>query len=153
MQGSSNTPLIQRYSIALWPHIRGEVPFVVRGPNWNGRHVMRRVLQTHDFDGLGPDDIRLVVGEFMLREGFCEAAWSIELETCQPAEHRWSVAIRQVADEIPKVSDEWPISLGAWELLDGMSKVEHYRHLLWQDAVILEPMAVPVQITSDSLAA
>lgn len=148
MQSGGNPPLIQRYAVGLWPHIRGEVPFIVRGPNWSGRHVMRRVLDSFDFHGLTHNEIRDVVAEFMLREGFCSAAWPVELETCQPPELRWDVAIKQVARETPKVCDEWPISLGAWELLDGMSKVEHYRHLLWMDEVVLETMEIP----SDSLA-
>lgn len=135
--------LIQRYSVSLWPNIRGHVPFIVRGPNWNGRHVMRKVLESQELHGLSPDEIRLVVAEWMLREGFCAAAWPIELPTCAPEDQRWSKAIRQCADEIPKVSEEWPISLGAWELLDGMSTVEHYRHLLHVDDVLLESMEVP----------
>lgn len=135
--------IIQRYSTALHPHIRGEVPFIVRGPNWSGRHVMRQVLRDFDFSGLEPDEIRLTVAEFMLREGFCSAAWMVEMETCAPVNARWDLAVRQCADEIPKVCDEWPIDLGAWELLDGMSRVEHYRHLMWMDSVVLESMEIP----------
>ena len=135
--------IIQRYSTALHPQIRGEVPFIVRGPNWAGRHVMRQVLRGFDTSDLQMDEVRLVVAEWMLREGFCSAAWMVEMQTCAPIIARWDLAIRQCADEIPKVSTEWPIDLGAWELLDGMSKVEHYRHLMWMDSVVLETMEIP----------
>lgn len=135
--------IIQRYAVGLWPQIKGECPFILRGPNWNGRHVFRQALGLMSFDGLAPDEIRLVTAEAMLREGICAAFWPIELETCAPQELRWVLAVRQCASEIPKVSDEWPISLGAWELLDGMSTVEHYRHLLLFDSVTLESMQIP----------
>lgn len=139
--------LIQRYAVGLWPQIKGEVPFILRGPNWNGRHVLRRVLEDLErgylLNVIDPDDVRLIVAEFMLREGFCSAFWPVELETCAPVERRWKLAIRQCADEIPKVSSEWPISLGAWELLDGMSTVEHYRTYLNHDSVVLESMDIP----------
>jgi hypothetical protein len=143
MSGSRHTFLIQRYSTGLRPHILGEIPFIVRGPNVKGRHVLRRVLETFDFADLEPDEIRLVVAEFLLREGFCMAAWTVEMPTCRPIEDRWRIAVRQCADEIPKVSDEWPISLGAWELLDGMSTIEHYRHILVYDDVVVESMEIP----------
>lgn len=134
--------IIQRYAVGLWPQIQGEVPFILRGPNWNGRHVFKVALESLDFKGLGPDEIRLIVAEAMLKEGFCCAFWPVELETCAPEDERLALAIRQCADEIPKVSEEWPISLGAWELLDGMSTVEHYRHLLLFDSVVLESMQI-----------
>lgn len=135
--------MIQRYSVGLWPQIRGEVPFILRGPNWNGRHVMRKVLEDHPLTGLSPQEVRPVVAEWMLWEGFCVAAWPVELETCAPIERRWDLAIQQCASEIPKVCEEWPISLGAWELLDGMSTIEHYRHLLIWDDILLESMQIP----------
>lgn len=146
MPGDGNKLLIQRYSTGLHPHIRGTVPFIVRGPNANARHVMRKMLDGFDFSGFVDEEIRLVVAEFMLREGIVQAAWPIELDTCCPPDGRWETAIRQCAQEIPKVSDEWPISLGAWELVDGMSKIEHYTHLLSYDRVVLESMQIPNDI-------
>lgn len=143
MSSGRSTFLIQRYGSGIHPQISGVVPFIVRGPNISGRHVLRRVLTSYDFTGFEPDEIRLMVAEFMLREGFCQAAWTVEMPSCCPMESRWDTAVRACADEIPKVCDQWPISLGAWELLDGMSSVEHYRHLLIYDEVLLESMEIP----------
>lgn len=142
MQGSSYSDLIiQRYSGELWPQIRGHVPFILRGPNWRHLRTFRQVLK--EFDFLPGDDRRMIAAELMLEAGLATAYWAVEAPGCVAPEHRWQQSILQCANEIPKVSAEWPIDLGAWELLDGMSTIEHYHIHFQRDNLLLEALEIP----------
>ena len=145
MQGSGHPELIiQRYSTPLWPHIRGERPFILRGPNWRHLRELRRVLK--EFEFLPGDDRREIAAELILRGGLATAYWAVGSTLCAPVEDRWALSIRQCADEIPKVGPEWPIDLGAWELLDGMSTIEHYHIHFQRDVLELEALEIPSDI-------
>ncbi len=130
--------IIERYARGMWPAVRGERPFLVRGPRWESARD-----SAWDFDDGLPDHplSRRVIAEFLLREGAVVAAWSA-LGSPMTAAERWEASVRALAAEVPTwgyFGDGY--APGVAELLDSMSDLGWYESYLAEDRVGLIPMA------------
>lgn len=135
-----------RYPMEMWPQVRGQVPFIVKGPNWHSRHSLRDFLMGVEaglVEEFGPLGARNIVAQLMLETEMCVAAWRVSPEINIPEADRWGLAVEQCASEIPKPNAEWPLHLGAWEFLDGITTLEHYVSYLHHDSAELVAMRVP----------
>lgn len=144
--------LIQKFSTANWPAIRGEVPFVVTGPSFTA-YTTTAKLEGYEWKlrpsfiadivsvGETADELsREVVAELLLREGIVDALWSTNGERPVAPELRWRASIEQVAAEIPS---DGPLHLGVIELLSGMGTMAHLQNYLLDTGLVLEPVSPP----------
>jgi hypothetical protein len=129
--------MIQRYARGLWPKIRGERPFIVRGPRWS-------LASTEDFNILpATDGSRRVIAHFLLEEGAVSALWSTEMETCVQPHLWWDLAVLELTDEILPLRDGKTWAQEVRWTLELMSEEDWYNHLLVEDRIKLERMTLP----------
>ncbi len=151
--------IIQRYSVGLWPSIKGEIPFIVTGPNfcqctWGrrlppyeriGKAFAERLYEAAvEISSLSWDDAMPIIAELLLREGHVTAIWSSATGACLPEGERWRAAISGLVEETPvRYFDRDDVVADVLELLDGMTTRQHYVSLFLVDDVMLEETSVP----------
>ena len=154
--------LIQRYSDGNWDYVLGFRPFIVTGPNfkswaipgslekhreWRFRVELRFALSKCFPEGLPYANWfwQDAIAEFLLREGIVQALWSVDAPAPVPEPDRWDLSVNEVARQIHYALGV-SISESTIELLSGMGGPEHYRAMLAEDSMKLEPVVIPPEI-------
>lgn len=150
--------ILQRYAVGLWPMIRGDIPFIVRGPNFNAAGKMIAAMNDAFSSTDDREDLVRAAAELLLLEGVVSAAWS-PLSTVDRSE-RMKASIERLAFEIPDLrmnltlkemygeqemlskgfTVETDIGHEVHELLSGMSTKQHYESRLSSDSIELDEL-------------
>lgn len=150
--------LIQRYCLDNHPRVRGLRPFIATGPGfkrWTAHDSIARFGEWRFAPGLreaieavfpaatthpAPES-RLVIAEFLLKEGIVQALWSVDSAECLPRDRWLGVSIDEVAAEIPYVVVDGTYDLALWTIEDlcSMPDPSHFREYVSADGLDLEP--------------
>jgi hypothetical protein len=144
---TERTFLIQRYSTANWPEVKGEVPFLATGPRFFG-WTTKSSLDRHGYyvfppslrmelEELGENNEmnREVAAQALLEEGIVQALWVKHTSESD----RLGVSVRHLASEIPKAGQ---LGEAVVEFLCGLSDPGHFRSYVAEDRIELEPLVL-----------
>lgn len=150
IQRTERTFLIQRYATSNWPQVKGDVPFLATGPlfsnygyglerfnEWRFAGELERQFQDA-YGEFGQDEGRYYAAWALLDTGIVQALWAGHSPI--PDGERWSVAVDQLAREIPS---DTPIGESVIEYLSGLSAPGHFRSYVSEDQISLDAMEVP----------
>lgn len=136
---------IQRYAVDQWPHIRGELPWVIRGPNYE-----RGFEIAHDFDELPVGRaMRQVIAEELLYEGVLSTAWVVSgnIPSVLPIGDALEKSIREIALSLAPDGSSWSEEI-IW-LLEMTSPIDSYISYTAEDHLRVVPMTVPTRVPQE----
>lgn len=126
--------LIERYARSLWPFVRGQKPYVIRGRCFASGY--RCAVAFDDLDG--SDDSRWTIAEVLLGDWTLDAAYT---PTNLTPHEQVELAVLRVYDELGSFEGSWSASV-RW-LLELTPTLEMWQHgHLSEDGIKLTPMDV-----------